>query len=367
MTRWRNKTYLGLAALLCGCLAVAGLTTFWQHDGGSDLRIADAAALPAGTPGGVTASSGATTGPTASRAASAPDAKATRAASAARSKATTSAGRAHRTHGTHGTPRTSRTTKSAPAPDRPTVKRTSAKKGAALWSAPGISSALSDSGVSWFYDWSNKRDGVSAPGVEFVPMMWGAASVTASNLAAAKADGKVLLGFNEPDLAEQSNLSVDQALDLWPQLQDTGMRLGSPAVAWGGADADGWLDRFMSGAQSRGYRVDFITLHWYGSDFRPDAATDQLRQYVTAVWNRYHKPIWITEYSLMNFGGGPKLPSPAVQAEFVQKSTAMLQGLSYVERYAWFAFPTSTDGTDGTGLYRNGTATEPGRAYRAAG
>jgi Glycosyl hydrolase catalytic core len=52
----------------------------------------------------------------------------------------------------------------------------------------------------------------------------------------------------------------------------------------------------------------------------------------------------------------------------VKSSTAMLQKLSYVERYAWFAFPTSTDGTDGTGLYRPGNVpTLAGKAYRAAG
>jgi hypothetical protein len=46
----------------------------------------------------------------------------------------------------------------------------------------------------------------------------------------------------------------------------------------------------------------------------------------------------------------------------------MLESLSYVEHYAWFAFPTSTNGQDETGLYRPGGAiTEPGKAYRAAG
>jgi putative glycosyl hydrolase len=354
---------VGLAVLLCGCLALAGFTTFWEHDGGSDLTIADASPLPTDAPGGDAAPSGVRTAPgDAGRLPLSAQGKPARTGDATRANGTTPASRARPPHRTPPG-----TTKSTPAQGTTLSRATSGKKGAALWRTPGISSALRDSGASWFYNWSNQRDGVSAPGVEFVPMIWGAGSVTAGNLAAAKADGRALLGFNEPDLAEQSNLSVDQALSLWPQLQDTGLRLGSPAVAQGGADPDGWLDRFLSGAGQRGYRVDFITLHWYGSDFRPDAATDQLRSYVTAVWNRYHKPIWITEYSLMNFGGGARLPSPSVQAEFVQKSTAMLEGLPFVERYAWFAFPTSRDGSDGTGLYRNGTATVPGRAYRAAG
>jgi hypothetical protein len=53
-------------------------------------------------------------------------------------------------------------------------------------------------------------------------------------LSAATASGKTILGFNEPDLAGQANMTVGQALDLWPRLQATGRRLGSPAVAYGG-------------------------------------------------------------------------------------------------------------------------------------
>jgi hypothetical protein len=246
----------------------------------------------------------------------------------------------------------------------------SVKKGASIFGTPkGITGSLADSGVSWSYNWAASPNGVSSPkGVEYVPMIWGANSADAATLATAKKNGKVLLGFNEPDFADQSNMSVQQALDLWPKLQATNLRLGSPAVAWG-ADQDGkWLDQFMKGAAQRGYRVDFITLHWYGGDFNPANATSQLRSYIAATYAKYHKPIWVTEYALMNFSGGQRLPSAAVQAEFVTKSTAMLEKLSYVERYAWFAFPTSTDGTDGTGLYRpGGTATLMGQAYRAAG
>src|SRR5262249_54257128 len=153
-----------------------------------------------------------------------------------------------------------------------------------------------------------------------------------------------------------------QALDLWPQLMATGQRLGSPVPASGAATAGGWLDQFMSGAATRGYRVDFIVLHWYGSDFGA-AAVNQLKSYLQATYNRYHKPIWLTEYALINFSGTPKYPTGAQQASFVTASTQMLDSLSYVERYAWFALPATAD--SGTGLYTNGTTpTAAGTAYR---
>jgi len=264
------------------------------------------------------------------------------------------------------TPSPSPTTKAA-VPPPPTKAAPSRKKGVSVWTFTGVNSALADSGAAWYYTWSTTHSGVSTPaGPQFVPMIWGAKSVTAGALAQAKAAGPYLLGFNEPDMAAQSNMSVEQALDLWPQLQSTGATLGSPAVAFGGDTPGSWLDRFMAGAAQRGYRVDFITLHWYGGDFVTGNAVNQLKSYIQAVYNRYHKPIWLTEYALINFGSGQKFPSPDQQAAFVTASTKMLGGLSFVQRYAWFALPAD-DGSSGCGLYRAGPQITPvGQAFKQA-
>ncbi|WP_051275116.1 glycoside hydrolase family protein [Cellulomonas sp. URHD0024] len=255
--------------------------------------------------------------------------------------------------------------KAAPAPPRaaprPPATHT-AKKGVATWEFTGATAALKDVGVGWYYNWSTSNASMPAPsGVEFVPMIWGASNVTPAALGA---PGSTLLGFNEPDMGGQANMTVDRALELWPQLQATGKRLGSPAVAWGGDRAGGWLDQFMSGAKARGLRVDFITLHWYGSDFGPDAV-DQLQRYVAGVHARYGLPIWVTEYSLINFSGSPKFPTDDQMTAFIASSTAMFESTPYVERYAWFGLPALEPGT---GLYRDGsTPTPAGVAYRAAG
>jgi hypothetical protein len=238
------------------------------------------------------------------------------------------------------------------------------KKGVSALAGNGVTTALSDVRAGWFYTWASNTQGVSAPaGVEFVPMIWGPGSVTDTQLNEAKALGTTLLGFNEPDNPGQADMTVERALDLWPRLQATGMRLGAPAVAFGGDQAGGWLDRFMSGAAARGYRVDFIPLHWYGSDFS-SAATGHLMSYLQAVHDRYHKPIWLTEYALIDFTGPvPRYPSEAEQADFVRNSTAMLQSLAFVERYAWFTLSTSTNPT---GLYTGSAANPSGAAYRSA-
>ncbi|MFC7994143.1 glycosyl hydrolase [Streptomyces pilosus] len=239
------------------------------------------------------------------------------------------------------------------------------RRGVALNPVDGADRALADSGASWYYNWASSKGTFAGPeGAEFVPMIWGPGSVTDAELGRAAAEGTHLLGFNEPDLPGQADMTVEQALDLWPRLEATGLRLGAPAVAFGGDVEGGWLDRFMRGAAERGLRVDFIPLHWYGGDFGPDAP-EQLRRYLQAVHDRYGKPVWLTEYALTDFSGPtPRHPDQRQQTDFVRSSTAMLNGLGFVERYAWFALSTATSPT---GLYDGTTANASGQAYREAG
>ncbi|USX54831.1 sigma-70 family RNA polymerase sigma factor [Lentzea sp. HUAS12] len=260
------------------------------------------------------------------------------------------------------------TTTTAPKPvPPPAIPATaSVKKGVSTWNFDGVGKALTDVRAGWYYNWAAQPDGIpTPPNVEFVPMIWGTKSTDDATLARAKANGKVLLGFNEPDFPDQANMTPEQALDLWPKLQATGLRLGSPAVAHSGDKAGGWLDRFMTGAAQRGLRVDFIAVHWYGSDFS-EAAVGHLKNYLSAVHARYGKPIWLTEYALIDFSGGTaRFPTQDQLAAFARGSSAMMEGLPYVERYAWFALPAEKPGT---GLYApGGTPNQAGAAYREAG
>jgi hypothetical protein len=245
---------------------------------------------------------------------------------------------------------------------------TSQRKGVSAWSFTGADQALAESGASWYYNWAATPNGIAGPaGVSFVPMIWGAANVTSTTLSQVRQEGHVLLGFNEPDMSGQANMSVAQALDRWPQLMATGMTLGSPAVASGAATPGGWLDQFMAGAKARGYRVDFITVHWYGGDFATNSAVQELESYLQAIYARYHLPIWVTEFALTNFSGGTAtFPTEAQQAAFLTAATKMIDGLSYVQRYAWFALPTSS-GSGTTGLFDPGPSVTPvGRAFESA-
>ena len=268
------------------------------------------------------------------------------------------------THSAHLTQPTKKPTATPPAP----VTVSSQRKGVSTWNFTGAQQALAESGASWYYNWGTTPNGITAPpGVSYVPMIWGAANVTSATLAEVSHEGNVLLGFNEPDMASQSNMSVSQALTLWPKLMATGMTLGSPAVATGAATPGGWLDQFMTGAKARGYRVNFITVHWYGGDFSTGPAVSEFESYLEAIYARYHLPIWVTEFALTSYSGGTaSFPTEAQQAAFLTAATNMLDGLSYVQRYAWFALPTSA-GSGTTGLFNPGpSVTQVGQAFEAA-
>jgi RNA polymerase sigma factor (sigma-70 family) len=252
-------------------------------------------------------------------------------------------------------------------PRRPAVTAAAnAKKGVSAWTFNGVGRALAESGASWYYTWSSGQAGIASPrGAAFVPMIWGPGSVTAAALSQVRHEGHILLGFNEPDLGSQSNMTVPQALALWPKLMATGMRLGSPAVATGAATPGGWLDRFMRGAATRHYRVNFITVHWYGADFATGPAVSQLKSYLQAIYARYHLPVWVTEFALARFGPSTVFPTQRQQAAFLTASTSMLERLRYVQRYAWFALP-ATPGDGSAGLFLPGpVATRVGRAFEA--
>ncbi|MER8069094.1 glycosyl hydrolase [Streptomyces sp. NPDC094034] len=270
----------------------------------------------------------------------------------------------------HGTGAPDRPTHLKPKP-RPVPKSKpqansadAAGKGVALNPGDGVAQALADSGATWYHNWTSSTGDVARPeGVEYVPSIWGPGSVNETELGNAAREGKNLLGFNEPDRADQANLTPEQALDLWPQLEKTGLNLGAPAVSTDADKPGGWLDRFMKGAEERGLRVDFIPVHWYGSDFS-SRATYQLAAYLERVHKRYNKPVWLTEYALIDFTqGAPRYPSEQEQTAFIKISTDALQRLDYVDRFAWFALTTQTSPT---GLYNGPASNASGNTFRDA-
>ena len=248
-----------------------------------------------------------------------------------------------------------------------TANAASLKKGIGESTQPNAVQTISDANISWYYDWGPKpATGVAPADVQFIPMIRGLHNLNSDDLKAAKASGAgTLLGFNEPNEKTQANMTVQQALDAWPQLEALNMRLGSPAPGTGDdVKPDGWLAQFMAGAKAAGYRVDFICIHPYQSSFDPDQATRDLIKEVTAVHDMYRLPVWVTEYALANWITSPQTPDAATQAKFAAESAKALEALPFVERYAWYG---DVPNQPTFSLYNtDGTPTPVGAAWKAA-
>ena len=216
------------------------------------------------------------------------------------------------------------------------------KRGLGLWTMPNAVSALHDHApsVEWYYSWTPDSLGTGT-GKEFIPMVWDQRDM--SSVVGKRVP--LLMTFNEPDNASQANMSVSDALSHWPALQGVADRLGSPACAGDVLGAGTWMDEFMTGCVSNGYRVDFMCVHAYQpAALSAQDATAALELYLKKVHVKYNKPIWLTEYSMVSWGaaipGGKyeaTFPSTATQVEFASSSAAMLDSLPFVERYAWFS------------------------------
>lgn len=218
---------------------------------------------------------------------------------------------------------------------------------------------------NWYYTWGNSIPFELAPqNAEFVPMFWSKSAVTDANIAytkqlATQGRARYVLGFNEPDLSDQSNMTVADALAAWPQLETIGLPLGSPAASY---PTRQWIYDFMDQSIAQGRRVDFICVHMYvGTD------ENAFVQILQDLYNKYHKPIWITEFATVannavNVSDNPYTPDMVLA--FMQRLLPKLEDLSFVQRYSWFSgSPTSARLWSSALIDANGNLTKLGLWY----
>ncbi|XP_070212828.1 uncharacterized protein [Littorina saxatilis] len=150
-------------------------------------------------------------------------------------------------------------------------------------------------------------------------------------------DTEYLLGFNEPNFYAQANMCPLEAANLWRQLeQQAGNRtLVSPAIGpCGGhvcmSNGVDWMHQFMQACN--GCRIDYLAAHGYWCDHWNTMG------YLWDLWNRFHKPIWFTEFAC------PQTQSVADQLNYMKAVLPKLEETSYVYRYSWFATRVGDDG-----------------------
>ena len=189
---------------------------------------------------------------------------------------------------------------------------------------------------SWHYSWNWEYRTGYPSNVEFVPMIWGSQSATQekmdylNNLASIGVIENVL-AFNEPDLEGQANMTVDEAVNLWPILETLNVSISSPATS---APLNDWMRDFMNKATAQNIRVDFIAIHIYHKNIPANFLA-----LVEEVYQTYGKPIWITEFAVRDTSASSNSPNIYTEAyvlDFMEEVLNALDQLDYVKRYSWF-------------------------------
>lgn len=235
------------------------------------------------------------------------------------------------------------------APAEPQLRvPTSAKKGVGLAESRFGATQLDSLGVFWYYSWGPTTDILSNK--VFVPMCFSLNTIPRLTPAG------TLLGFNEPDLTSQSNISVSAALANWPSLVAKSTRLGSPATAKNPTTAGSWLEQFMSSNP----KVDFICVHWYKGTNSTLFIND-----MKAIINKWRKPIWVTEFAPQTVSSSTASPTKYSQAQvnaFINTVVRWMETEPMVERYAWHDSKSGTSALFTTA----GVLTATGAVYRDA-
>ncbi|KAL3418767.1 glycoside hydrolase [Phlyctema vagabunda] len=206
------------------------------------------------------------------------------------------------------------------------------KRGLAYNDASLLSSFSGSSEVTWAYNWASSSSGLDLTGVEFIPLLWGNKAeftdVWSEAATSAIASGSTaLMSFNEPDLAEQSNIAYTDAAALYKTYMEPfagKADLLAPSVTNGGSPMGlTYLKNFI-GACS-GCTIDAINIHWYDSASNIDYFKNYVAEAYEAGGNR---PVWISEFGASG--------SDAEQNTFLETVLPWLDEQDYVVRYAYF-------------------------------
>jgi hypothetical protein len=235
----------------------------------------------------------------------------------------------------------------------------------------------------WNYSWGSslipqQKQYINS---EFVPMIWGQPKSAKhlkktfeSTIIPHIKDGTVkrVLGFNEPDKEDQSNIPYMKAIELWPAFMELGVPLCSPACAnpEGVQDpsAQGvpgtWMRDFMREVDKRGYRVDYIGVHWYGG-----TSVTGFKHKMRRIYDKYgERPLLITEFAPADWktkGDFSKnRHNPEAVLAFAKEVLPWIEQQDWIAGYAWFSFGINrSQGYTSALFFEDGSLTALGRYY----
>lgn len=206
------------------------------------------------------------------------------------------------------------------------------KKGTAGYEGPPYQSEF---GTWWAYNYDDNTGAAEPSYFDFVPMIHDASWEPLSDVQSRSAGWRssrqpvYLLTYNEPDNSAQANMSTNQVISLWPQLQALNVPLISPAMQ---NTYDAWAYNFFSLIASHGYRVDYTAVHLYV----PPNATSLINN-LNSVYTTWGRPVWLTEFSPVDWSNTQSW-SEDDDYNFLAEFMWMAEDQDWLKRYAIFPF-----------------------------
>lgn len=212
---------------------------------------------------------------------------------------------------------------------------------------------------TWWYSWSADQE--SKTNQEYVPIKQNLGWPGWDQINS-KQRVSHLLGYNEPNRPDQSNMTVAQALAAYPEFLKSGLRIGSPSPSDPFGSNGAWLYEFLDSCKARNWRVDYVAIHAYWAK-SPQQWYNDLKY----VHDRTGLPIWITEWNnganwtTETWPTNDKSYSEANANKQLNDIKAILNVLdtaSFVERYSIYNWVQ-----DARAMLLNGNLTKAGEYY----
>ena len=243
----------------------------------------------------------------------------------------------------------------------------------------GVAVDPADLNVGWYYNWGTKSFKESGfrntkfYDLEFVPMFWNDPSEAYSTCFERfnEQGYKYVLAYNEPDLTWESNIKADVATRRWRNdfMPNRGnVLLGSPAVSVFPQWSDWWTKYWSMLPDSSKATTNFIAVHNYNKYYDGTRTALEYLERIDDCYNKYRKPIWITEFALWRFDKSDKAGCAKAQ-EFLKIVLKGLNERSYVERFSWFSPNYKETAASSSSLfdYDTGALTTIGKMYAQIG
>lgn len=256
------------------------------------------------------------------------------------------------------------------------------KKGVGVIAPPGCTDAeLLQAG--WYFNWqAAPPPGCSGVDDRFVPRIADANGLASLSIAIANAQSSGwLIGFNEPNLPWQSNISPADGAVLWRQIESAalpaGIKLVSPAPNQSPPGQDDpyghqWLWAMVDEYETRySEKPHFDAIGWnlYGCTNNPACLdVSEMKVFLEdrrqeALTRGYNGPIWLLEV-----GGCLTANSSASDQAVMTEMGQWFNQTAWIARYAWFSNRTanSFQGNHNCALIDNGSnnLTTLGQIYK---